>query len=78
MSDKNVSPYGSWKSPITADLITRGGLRLAEVRIDGPDIYWLEGRPEEAGRYVIVRRTPAGSTVEINPENFNVRNAVHE
>ncbi len=78
MPSKTISPYGSWKSPITAELITQGGLRLAEVRVDGSDVYWLEGRPEEAGRYVIVRRSPDGSTVDINPESFNVRNAVHE
>ena len=78
MSGKTSSPYGSWKSPITARLIAAGGLKLAEVRVDGPDVYWLEGRPEEAGRYVIVRRSPDGSTVDINPKGFNVRNAVHE
>ncbi|MCH8229374.1 MAG: S9 family peptidase [Chloroflexi bacterium] len=78
MPSKTSSPYGSWKSPITARLIAAGGLKLAEVRVDGPDVYWLEGRPEEAGRYVIVRRSPDGSTVDINPERFNARNAVHE
>ncbi|MCH8116024.1 MAG: S9 family peptidase [Chloroflexi bacterium] len=78
MPGKTSSPYGSWKSPITARLIAAGGLKLAEVRVDGPDVYWLEGRPEEAGRYVIVRRSPDGSTVDINPERFNARNAVHE
>ena len=71
MTSKMISPYGSWKSPITAELITRGGLRLAEVRADGPDVYWLEGRPEEAGRYVIVKRSPDGSTVDINPGELN-------
>ncbi|MCZ6539865.1 MAG: S9 family peptidase, partial [Chloroflexi bacterium] len=78
MPSKTSSPYGSWDSPITAELITQGGLRLAEVRADGSDVYWLEGRPEEAGRYVIVRRSPDGSTADINPEGFNARNAVHE
>ncbi len=78
MPSKTNAPYGSWESPITAELITKGGLRLAEVRVDGNDIYWLEGRPEEAGRYVIVRRSPDGSTADINPEKFNVRTAVHE
>jgi len=42
MPSKTISPYGSWESLITAELITRGGLRLAEVRVDGDDIYWLE------------------------------------
>ena len=78
MPGKTSSPYGSWKSPITAELITQGGLRLAEVRVDGNDIYWLEGRPEEGGRYVIVKRSPDGTTTDISPDGYNVRNAVHE
>ncbi|MBH65657.1 MAG: peptidase [Chloroflexi bacterium] len=78
MPDKRVSPYGSWESPISADLITQGGLRLGEVRVDGADVYWHEGRPEESGRYVIVKRSADDSISEINPAPFNARNAVHE
>ena len=71
MPAKQTSPYGSWESPISADLITQGGLRLGEVRVDGDDVYWHEGRPEEAGRYVIVKRSTDGSTVDVNPPPFN-------
>jgi len=78
MPSKTVSPYGSWESPISADLITEGGLRLEQVRVDGSDVYWLEGRPEEAGRYVIVKRSSDGSTEDVNSAPFNARNAVHE
>ncbi|NQW19959.1 MAG: S9 family peptidase [Chloroflexi bacterium] len=78
MSSKQISPYGSWESPISADLITQGGLRLSEVRIAGNDVYWLEGRPEEAGRYVIVKRSANGTITEMNPAPSNARNAVHE
>lgn len=78
MATKQISRYGSWESPISADLITQGGLRLGEVRVDGSDVYWHEGRPEEAGRYVIVKRTPDGSTSDVIPAPFNARNAVHE
>jgi dipeptidyl aminopeptidase/acylaminoacyl peptidase len=78
MPDKKVSPYGSWESPISADLITEGGLRLGEVRVDGSDVYWHEGRPEEGGRYVIVRRSADGVIGDVIPAPFNTRNAVHE
>jgi len=78
MPAKQISPYGSWESPISADLITQGGLRLGEVRVDGDDVYWHEGRPEEAGRYVIVKRSADGSTSDVNPAPLNARNAVHE
>jgi dipeptidyl aminopeptidase/acylaminoacyl peptidase len=73
-----LAPYGSWKSPITSDLIVQGTIRLGEIRLDGDDIYWSEGRPLEGGRSVVVRRTPDGKTADITPTGFNVRTRVHE
>jgi dipeptidyl aminopeptidase/acylaminoacyl peptidase len=73
-----VSPYGSWKSPITSDLIVSGTVGLGQIAIDGDDIYWVEGRPSEAGRSVIVRRTPDGKISDVTPQPFNVRTRVHE
>jgi dipeptidyl aminopeptidase/acylaminoacyl peptidase len=78
MPERNVAPYGSWKSPITSDLIVAGTIRLGEVELDGADIYWAEGRPTEGGRYVVVRQTPDGSTTDVTPQGFNVRTRVHE
>src|SRR5215204_1215995 len=73
-----VAPYGSWKSPITSDLIVAQSTPLSEVRLDGGAIYWLEGRPQEQGRFVIVRGDPHGAAVELTPKPFNVRTRVHE
>ncbi|WP_293174514.1 MULTISPECIES: S9 family peptidase [unclassified Microcoleus] len=73
-----ISPYGSWKSPITSDLIVSGTVGLGQIAIDGDDIYWVEGRPSEAGRSVLVRRTPDGKITDVTPPPFNVRTRVHE
>jgi dipeptidyl aminopeptidase/acylaminoacyl peptidase len=70
-----VAPYGSWKSPITSDLIVAKSIGLSEIRFDGSDIYWLESRPEEGGRYMVVRNT---SGEDFNPAPFNVRTRCHE
>ena len=78
MHTKTKAPYGSWKSPITADLITSEEITLAYVELDGEDIYWLESRPKEGGRVVVARHTPDGTTEFITPEPFNVRSRVHE
>lgn len=75
---KNVSPYGSWTSPVSAKSIASGGLKLSEIRVDGDDIYWLECRPQESGRYVIVRCKKNGFISDVFPETFNARNSVHE
>ena len=69
--------FGSWKSPITSDLIVSETIRLGSVACDGEDIYWLEGRPQERGRNVLVRQTPDG-IVDVTPAPFNVRTRVHE
>ncbi|HIK08711.1 MAG TPA: S9 family peptidase [Oscillatoriaceae cyanobacterium M33_DOE_052] len=89
-----VAPYGAWKSPITSDLIVAGTIKLVEVAWDGGDIYWLEMRPSEGGRNVLVRRTPDGTITDVTPgvtsdqgqmtkdkghlTTFNVRTRVHE
>ncbi len=77
----NTVPYGSWRSPITSDLIVSSALRLGSVRLDGADIYWSELRPTEGGRQLVVRYGPdndPGSVTDITSEPFNVRTRVHE
>lgn len=75
---KKITSYGSWNSPITADLIVSASIGLGSVCLDGPDIYWLEGRPQEKGRVVIVRRKADGTLEDITPSPYNVRTRVHE
>jgi dipeptidyl aminopeptidase/acylaminoacyl peptidase len=73
-----VAPYGSWASTISIDLLLKGQLKLAMPRWDGDDLYWIEGRPLDAGRQVIVRRSAAGAISDVTPEGFNARTRVHE
>jgi dipeptidyl aminopeptidase/acylaminoacyl peptidase len=73
-----IAPYGSWKSPITADAIVADSIGIGSIVLDGTDIYWLESRPQEAGRNVIVRRTAEGDLTDITPPEYNVRSRVHE
>jgi dipeptidyl aminopeptidase/acylaminoacyl peptidase len=78
MAEPQVVPYGSWKSPLTSERIVAGTVGLEQVALDGEDIYWIEGRPLEGGRYVIVRRTPDGVTRDVTPPGYNARTRVHE
>ena len=78
MSKPKVVSYGSWASPIEAADIAAGSIRLGEVRIEGEFVYWLELRPAEGGRCVIVRRGPDGSMIDMNRPPFNARTRVHE
>jgi dipeptidyl aminopeptidase/acylaminoacyl peptidase len=78
MTEPQVAPYGSWKSPITSELIACETITLRQIVLDGEDIYWSEMRPAGGGRYVVVRRTPDGRTIDITPPPFNARTRVHE
>ena len=73
-----TAPYGSWKSPITADLIVQDSVSLGSVQMDNDDLYWVEMRPQEGARNVIVRRTRDGEASDVTPEPYNVRTRVHE
>ena len=73
-----TAPYGSWKSPITSDLIVAQSIALSDVRLDGNDIYWLEGRPQEQGRNVVVRGAEDGRPTDVTPPPYNARTRVHE
>jgi dipeptidyl aminopeptidase/acylaminoacyl peptidase len=78
MPAAQLSSYGSWKSPITADQVARGEVGLEQVKIDGDDVYWIERRPREGGRKVVVRHSPDGTVVDVTPSPFNARTRVHE
>ncbi|MBT8127627.1 MAG: DUF829 domain-containing protein [Gammaproteobacteria bacterium] len=74
---KSTAPYGSWKSPITSQLIASQTVALDQVRIFNGSLYWLERRPEEAGRTVVVRFS-RNTRSDMLPPPFNARSRVHE
>ena len=76
--DRIVAPYGSWRSQVRVEDVVADVIVLGEPWIDGDDVYWLEGRPLEGGRRVLVRASADGSTTELTPPPFNVRDRVHE
>ncbi|MBA7467130.1 hypothetical protein ES708_06369 [subsurface metagenome] len=51
---------------------------LGRIVIDGEDIYWIETRPMEGGRYVIMHWSPGGQVADVIPSPFNARTLVHE
>jgi dipeptidyl aminopeptidase/acylaminoacyl peptidase len=59
-------------------MIVSGQVRIGDAQIDGTSVYWLEARPAEAGRSVIVQREADGQIHDRTPAPFNVRTRVHE
>ena len=73
-----VAPFGSWKSPISAEMLVAKSVRFGDLSIDGETLYWAESRPEEEGRYVIVRRTADGKIEDVLPPPFSARTTANE
>ncbi|XP_054818542.1 uncharacterized protein LOC129318056 [Prosopis cineraria] len=75
------APYGSWKSPLTADVVSGASKRLGGTAVDGHGrLIWLESRPTESGRTVLVREPekPGDEPIDITPKEFGVRTVAQE
>jgi len=77
LSVKTAS-FGSWASPITADLISSQPVRLGDVAVEGNAVYGTESRPRERGRIAVARHSPEGGIEDVVAAPFNARTLVHE
>lgn len=48
------------------------------LHVDGPWAYWLESRPSEGGRQVLVRSSTATGPADVSPVGRSIRSGVHE
>lgn len=80
---KKIAPYGSWPSPITAQMAASATPSIAlpsfdRGNTDSDCIYWLENRPNEAGRNTVVRKDNQGECRDLIPVPYCARSSVHE
>ncbi|MCZ6912701.1 MAG: S9 family peptidase [Proteobacteria bacterium] len=73
-----VSPYGSWSSSLSLDHMVEDVVRLAEPAVDGSAVYWIETRPSEKGRSVLVTCAPGQEQSDVTPADYSVRSRAHE
>ncbi|MBI3648073.1 MAG: S9 family peptidase [Actinobacteria bacterium] len=78
MSGRQVLPYGTWSSPITARMLATAGIGLDDPWIEDGVVYWLEHRPVEDGRYVVVAASSSSEARDVTPPGSNARTKVHE
>jgi dipeptidyl aminopeptidase/acylaminoacyl peptidase len=78
MNEREPVPYGEWPSPITAAMVATAGVTLWQLTISRGTAYWVESRPDEGGRGVVVRADPHTEAADVTPQGFDVRSSVHE
>ncbi len=78
MSSPITASYGTWRSPITASWAAQASVRLSELRRDAGATWWIESRPAEQGRAVIVRARDGEAPRDVTPPGFDARTRVHE
>jgi dipeptidyl aminopeptidase/acylaminoacyl peptidase len=78
VSEAIIAPFGTWSSPLSAEMLVVSSVRLGWPWIEDGVVYWTEGRPSEGGRAAVVRLDPGAEPVDVTPPHFNVRTKVHE
>ena len=78
MNTPQVVSCGSWKSPITSDLIVSQTIGIGSLAVNHGNIYWLEKRPQEQGRNLLVSYGPKGEVKNFTPAPLSVRSKIHE
>jgi dipeptidyl aminopeptidase/acylaminoacyl peptidase len=75
---KKQAPYGTWHSPLAAADLASSAISLNYVQVCEGVPYWVESRPAEGGRSVVVTSAAGGAVQELTPPGFNARTRVHE
>ncbi|NVJ61679.1 MAG: S9 family peptidase [Gammaproteobacteria bacterium] len=76
-SEKAIAPYGAWPSEVTAELVAQKGTRLGHMQVHNSSVYWLESRPQEQGRGVVVEFDGVNRK-DRSPKSMSVGSMVHE
>lgn len=75
---KTTLPYIQWQPAVTPEQVFADYIGLGKVWAAGEKLYWLEIRPAEGGRTVLVQRDGQGHIQDITPEEYYIRSRVHE
>ncbi|KAL9110980.1 MAG: hypothetical protein Q9227_004595 [Pyrenula ochraceoflavens] len=79
MSSPEVRPYGTWDSPISADLFEVGGAELDGVIVNESNgkLYLIGAPSDQNGRSAVVEFSDAGSR-DVLPKEYSAATRVHE
>ena len=69
---------GAWPSPLSAERAAVGAVSLAYAGVAQGRLHWIEGRPAEQGRSVLVAQGAQGFAADVLGADVNLRSRVHE
>ncbi|MEE4246718.1 MAG: S9 family peptidase [Kangiellaceae bacterium] len=77
ISHKTIREYGAWPSDIAPSLLASNSVKIGHCQTFEESFYWLEFRPAEKGRGVIVKSNGAEIS-DVLPSDISVKSKVHE
>ncbi len=72
-----TADYGTWESPLSAELTVASGITLREFGSDSDALYWLQSDADDPARLTLLRQRE-GQLDELTPTPINVRTRVNE
>jgi dipeptidyl aminopeptidase/acylaminoacyl peptidase len=78
MNSKTTLPFGTWPSSISADIVASAAPKINHIQSNGTLLTWVESRPNEGGRNVIMGRTQDGLISDLIPPPYSHYSRVHE
>ena len=75
---KEQISYSSWKPAILPQNVYEKFVSFLYLNSFDEHLFWVEVRPEEQGRSVIVKRNAEGIVTDVTPPTFSARSRVYE
>jgi dipeptidyl aminopeptidase/acylaminoacyl peptidase len=73
------APYGSWKSPLSAEALSGARVSFADLRSVDARLYWTETQPAAGGISALFSLGgTSAAAAPVTPAGVNVRTRVHE
>ena len=73
-----TAPYGEWASPLTPEVLADSAVRLSAPALCNDRVYWIESRPQQGGRNVLVEWDPRRGCNDLLCAPFSARSRAHE
>lgn len=78
MTPKITLPFGTWPSSISADIVASAAPKINHIQSNGTFLTWVESRPDEGGRNVIMGRNLDRLITDLIPPPYSHYSRVHE